>query len=324
MVAFILKRIGWMVFVLFAVSVISFALFYLLPGDPAVLMAGKKATPAMIDAARRQERLDRPTHEQYAFLMKRLLLGYWMTKDDPARLRTYSDPRLDVLEEIGRRAPVTLVVVAAAAVLWVVLSLGMGVLAALNAGRWVDYLISALSLAGIAVPVYWLAMLAGTGFGSDWLRNSVGIRFRSVDECWGLAIAASVLAVQMVAFYARTLRSNLLSTMGEDHVEMARARGLSPRRIFVRHVLRNSLLPMVTLFGMDFGVLIAGGAILTETALDIKGLGQFMVQSINLGDAPAVVALTVYAAFLVVLLSTIADLAYPILDPRIRHAGNQS
>lgn len=323
MTAFVIKRIAWMLFALFAVSIISFALFYMLPGDPAVLMAGKKATPAMIEATRRQERLDRPLHEQYTFLMKRLLLGAWMPQDDEERLKTYSDPRLDVLDEIGRRAPVTLAVVAVAAVLWVFLSVGMGVLAARHAGRPIDYLISALSLAGIAVPVYWLAMLAGTGFGSSWLRNSVGIRFRPIDEFWGMAIAASVLAVQMVSFYSRTLRSNLLTTMSEDHVEMAYFRGLPPWRIFTRHVLRNSLLPMVTLFGMDFGVLIAGGAILTESALDIKGLGQFMVQSINLGDAPAVVALTVYGAFLVVLLSTIADLVYPILDPRIRNTGGQ-
>lgn len=323
MTAFMIKRVAWMAFVLFAVSAISFALFYVLPGDPAVLMAGKKATPAMIEAARREERLDRPLHEQYGFLMKRLLLGAWMPADDAERLKTYSDPRLDVLDEIGRRAPVTLALVAVAAALWVTLSIGMGVLSALYAGRTLDCMISALSLAGIAVPVYWLAMLAGTGFGSSWLRNSVGIRFRSIDEFWGMTIAASVLAMQMVAFYSRTLRSNLLTTMAEDHVEMAHARGLPARHVFTRHIFRNSLLPMVTLFGMDFGVLIAGGAILTETALDIKGLGQFMVQSINLGDAPAVVALTVYGAFLVVLLSTIADLTYPILDPRIRSTGVQ-
>jgi peptide/nickel transport system permease protein len=142
-----------------------------------------------------------------------------------------------------------------------------------------------------------------------------------LDWAYHLVLPCTTLAILFVGFYSRVLRANLLETMGEDHVRTARAKGLPERQVMRRHVLRNSLIPVVTLLGLDFGAVVAGGAILVETVFDLQGVGQYAAESVGQLDVPPVLAVTLFGAFFIVVLNTVVDIAYAALDPRIRVTG---
>jgi peptide/nickel transport system permease protein len=200
----------------------------------------------------------------------------------------------------------------------------VGVISAVTAGRLSDRVITVLALIGISMPVVWLGIvtryyLAEGGITTLFPDGEyVGITQNPLQWFWHLLLPWLVLAVLFIGFYGRVLRGNILDAINEDYVRTAKAKGLSPRRIMVKHVLRTSLIPIITLFGLDFAGVLGGGAILTETVFDLHGVGQYAAQSINNFDLPPIMGVTMYGAFFIVVFSVLVDLFYAYLDPRIR------
>jgi len=311
---FVVRRIAGMVVVMFAVSVLTFLIFNVIPnGDPADRMAGKNSTPAQIAAIKREWGFDDPVYSQYLTTMKKVFSG---------NLISYAN-RTNVDDEIKRGIPRTFALAIGAALIWFVLGVGLGLYTAIRAGRWSDTLVTVLALIGVSMPVFWLGALASyyLGFKAGIFPNG-GYSVISEDGLWQwvrhMILPWLVLATLFVGVYSRVLRSNVLDTINDDYVRTARAKGLSERRVMIHHVLRNSLIPIVTLWGLDFGAVLGGGAILTESVFDLQGVGQYFAESIGTLDVPPVLAVTLFGAFFIVLLNTIVDVVYAALDPRIR------
>jgi peptide/nickel transport system permease protein len=199
----------------------------------------------------------------------------------------------------------------------------VGVISAVTAGRWSDRAITILALIGISMPVFWLGILARYYLGPENAGifpdgQYVALTENPVDWFYHLILPWFVLAVLFIGFYGRVLRSNILDAINEDYVRTARAKGLNPRRVMVKHVLRNSMIPIVTLFALDFAGVIGGGAILTETVFDLQGVGQYAARSVRSLDLPPIMAVTLIGAFFIVFFNALVDFLYAYLDPRIR------
>jgi peptide/nickel transport system permease protein len=310
---FILRRLISMVFVLFAISVLTFLIFNVIPnGDPAQRMAGRTPTEAEIQRIREEWGFDESLPVQYVTTMKKVFTG---------DLVSYFT-RLDVGEEIWKGLPRTFALAIGAAILWMVMAVALGLYSAVRAGRFADRGLTVLALIGISMPVFWIGALMNhyLGFKLGLFPNGgyVPLTEDPIDWAYHLIMPWTALAILFIGFYSRVLRSNVLDTINEDYVRTARAKGISERRVLVLHVLRNSLLPVITLWGLDFGAVVGGGAILTETVFDLQGVGQFAADSIGQLDVPPVLAITMFGAFFIVMLNAIVDVLYAILDPRIR------
>ena len=313
MAGFVARRLLGMVLVMLVISVLTFLIFQVIPhGDPALRIAGRQASPDTVEAVREEWGFDRSVFTQYATTMRKVFTG---------DLVSYQNG-LDVDEEILRGFPRTLSLALGAGVLWMVLGIALGVYSAVKAGRFADHFLTALALIGISMPVFWLGALASyyLGFKAEIFPNGgyVPLTENPLDWAWHLILPWTVLAILFIGIYSRVLRGNVLDAMNEDYVRTARAKGLPERRVLIRHVLRNSLIPIVTLWGLDFGAVIGGGAILTESVFDLQGVGQYAAESVGQLDVPPVLAVTLFGAFFIVLLNTIVDIAYAALDPRIR------
>jgi peptide/nickel transport system permease protein len=310
---FVARRLAQMVVVLFAVSVLTFAIFNVIPnGDPAERMAGKSPTETQIEAIRAEWGFDEPLPVQYVRTMEQLLGG--------SAISYFT--QLNVREEIVKGLPRTLSLAVGAALIWMAMGVALGLLGALRAGRISDRLLTFVALAGVSLPVFWLGALMShyLGFKAGWFPNGgyVPLTEDPLDWAYHLVLPCTSLAILFVGFYSRVLRSNVLDTLSEDYVRTARAKGLGEREVLLRHVLRNSLIPVVTLWGLDFGAVVAGGAILTEIVFDLQGVGQYAAESVGLLDVPPVLAVTLFGAFFIVVLNTVVDIVYALLDPRIR------
>jgi len=313
-VAFVIRRLLAMVLVLFAVSVLVFLIFNVIPnGDPAARMAGKNVTPQVVEAIRVEWGFDRSLPVQYATTMQKLFTGDLVSYEN----------RVNVVEEIVRGVPRTFALAIGAAVIWLAVGIALGLYTAVHAGQWTDRLVTVLALVGISMPVFWLGALAAyyLGYKAGIFPN--GGYTEIADEgllSWlhHLILPWIVLSVLFIGVYSRIVRSNVLDTINDDYVRTARAKGLSERRVLVHHVLRNSLIPVVTLWGLDFGLVLGGGAILTETVFDLQGVGQYFAESIRRLDVPPVMAVTMFGAFFIVIFNTLVDMLYAMLDPRIR------
>jgi peptide/nickel transport system permease protein len=310
---FVIRRLAQMVVVLFAVSVLTFLIFNVIPnGDPASRMAGKAPTETQVEAIRAEWGFDEPLPVQYVKTMEQVLGG--------SAISYFT--QLNVREEIVKGLPRTLSLAIGASILWMTMGIALGLLGALRAGRISDRLITFVALAGVSLPVFWLGALMAyyLGFKTGWFPNGgyVPLTEDPLDWAYHLVLPCTALAILFIGFYSRVLRSSVLDTMGEDFVRTARAKGLSERQVLVRHVLRNSMIPIVTLWGLDFGAVVAGGAILTETVFDLQGVGQYAAESVGQLDVPPVLAVTLFGAFFIVVLNTVVDIVYAALDPRIR------
>jgi peptide/nickel transport system permease protein len=310
---FVIRRLISMVAVLFAISILTFLIFNVIPnGDPAIRLAGKSPTPGTIAAIRRQWGFDQPLYVQYAKTMEKIFTG---------DLVSYST-QVDVDQEIKQDAPRTFALAIGAAIMWMVFATALGLYTALRAGKVADRLLTILALVGISMPVFWVGALMSYYLGFKWglFPNGGYVPFANDPFQWvyHLILPWTALSLLFIGVYSRVLRSNVLDTMNDDYVRTARAKGLSERRILLRHVLRNSLIPIVTLWGLDFGAVVGGGAILTEKVFNLQGVGQYAAESIANLDVPPVMALTMFGAFFIVLLSAIVDIVYAYLDPRIR------
>lgn len=316
MARFAFRRLGSMVAVLFAVSVIVFLIFNVLPGgDPAVRMAGKIPTETQIEAIREEWGFDEPIYVQYATMMKNLFTGETVS---------YSTQQ-DVNEEILNGLPRTLSLAVGAALIWMAFAIALGLYSALRAGKLSDRVLTVLALVGISMPVFWLGAMMSyyLGYKLGIFPENGYVEFGDdpFQWFWHLVMPWAALSVLFIGFYSRVLRSDVLETMGEDYVRTARAKGLSERRVLGKHVLRNSLIPIITLWGLDFGAVIGGGAILTESVFGLQGVGQYAAESISQLDLPPIMAVTMFGAFFIVVLNALVDIAYAALDPRIRLEG---
>ena len=323
MTAFIFRRLIGMVAVLFAVSLLVFVVFILLPGgDPAERMAGKNPTPENIQNIREQWGFDRPFYVQYARMMQKAFTGLTPGPHNEYDILRSFDTRQDVVHEIIKGIPATMSLCIGAAIIWLFFGIVVGVISAVTAGQASDRLITILALVGISMPVFWLGIVLRYFFAetNTWFPDGGYVPLTSDPAQWlyHLILPWFCLAVLFIGFYGRVLRSNMLDSMGEDYVRTARAKGLPPRSVLRRHVLRNSLIPIVTLFGLDFAAVIGGSAILTETVFNLKGVGWYAAQAVQDLDLPPIMGVTIYATFFIVLFSVIVDLVYAYLDPRIR------
>jgi peptide/nickel transport system permease protein len=315
MARFVVRRLLSMGLVMFVVSVLTFLIFNVIPnGDPAARMAGRVPTEAQIERIREDWGFDEPLHVQYVTTMKKLFTG---------DLISYTN-QTDVIDEIVRGIPRTFSLAIGAAIIWMLFAVALGLYSAMKAGKVADRGLTVLALIGISMPVFWVGALMNhyLGFKAGLFPNGGYVEFSEnpFDWFYHLIMPWTALALLFIGFYSRVLRGNVLDTMNEDYVRTARAKGLSERRIMIRHVLRNSLIPVVTLWGLDFGAVIGGGAILTETVFDLQGVGSYAAESIDRLDVPPVLAVVMFGAFFIVLLNTIVDIIYAALDPRIRVA----
>ena len=310
---FVARRVIGMVAVLFAISVIVFLIFNVIPNsDPAARIAGKNADPDLIARVNADLGLDQPLPVQYLTMMKQIFTG---------QLTSYASNR-NVMEQIWEGLPATFSLCIGAAVLWMSVAVLFGYLSAVHSGRFADRALTILSLVGISVPVFWLAaiLLYFLSYKVQLFPSGsyVPLTEDPLDWLYHLVLPWFTLAVLFIGFYSRVLRSNMLDAMNEDYVRTARAKGLSERQVRFRHVLRNSMIPIVTLFGLDFGMVVGGGAILTETVYNLDGVGLYAGEAIRSLDLPPLMAVTMFGAFFIVLFNTLVDVAYAVLDPRIR------
>ncbi len=313
MARFIVRRLFQMVFVLWAVSVLTFFIFQVIPnGDPAERMAGKQPREAQIAAIREEWGFNDNIIVQYVTTMKKVFNG---------DLISYTT-QLPVMHEIWKGLPRTLSLAIGAALLWMFVAVCFGLYSAMRAGKFADRFLTIIALIGISLPVFWIGALMSyyLGYKLGWFPNGGYVEFTEdpVDWAYHLILPWTALAILFIGFYSRVLRSNVLDTINEDYVRTAKAKGLGERQIMIRHVLRNSMIPIVTLWGLDFGAVVGGGAILTETVFDLQGVGQYAAEAVGQLDVPPVLATTLFAAFFIVLLNAVVDILYAYLDPRIR------
>jgi peptide/nickel transport system permease protein len=319
-IAFVIRRLIASVLVMFALSVLVFLIFYATPGvDPAARIAGRNADPETLKQVRHDFGLDRPLPVQYALMMKKLFISRDLT--------SFVNRGVKVVPEITDTAPVTLSLVFGAAVIWVVVAIAMGLAAAVMRGTFVDPLLMILGLIGISMPVFWLgevvnlvtqSRLHGEVF--SWVPP-LGYTPLTADPWqWFLHLLFPwlTLSVLYIGLYSRVLRSSLLDTENEDFVRTARSKGITERRVLVRHVLRNSMIAFVSLFGLDFGALVAGGALLTEVVFGLPGVGKLTYDSLQNLDLPVIMATVIYGSFFIVLANAVVDIVYGLLDPRVR------
>ena len=321
MMRLLLRRLGQMLFVMAGISVITFAIFFATPGsDPSARIAGRNATPETLAAVRRDFGLDRSLPVQYGLLMQRL----FVTRD----LTSFTNRGEKVLPQIVAAVPVTLSLVCGAALLWIGGALTMGVVAAAWRGRWVDRGLMMLGLIGISMPVYWLGamlnLVTQSRYHDTWLFRWVPplgyTPFSESPSGWflGLVIPCFTLSVLYIGLYGRVLRGALIDAQGQDYIRTARAKGLSERRVLLRHALRTSLISVVTLFGLDFGALVGGAALLTEVVFGLPGLGKLTFDALQTLDLPVIMATVMYASFFVVAANALVDILYAVIDPRVR------
>jgi peptide/nickel transport system permease protein len=312
--AFLVRRLIGAILVCIAVTFIVFVIFIVVPGgDPAQRIGGKNASPQLIENIRHTWGFNKPFYTQYWVMMKKMFSG---------DLVSYTSQQ-NVISQIVQGMPATFSLTIGAGIIWLFFGIVVGVVSAITAGRWSDRVITILALIGISMPVFWLGLICRFYLGPDRAGifpngEYVGLTSNPLDWLYHLVLPWIVLAVLFIGFYGRVLRGNILDTINEDYVRTAKAKGLSARKILTRHVLRTSLIPVVTLFGLDFAAVLGGGAILTESVFDLHGVGQYAADNIKSFDLPPIMGVTLYGAFFIVVFSVLVDLFYAYLDPRIR------
>jgi peptide/nickel transport system permease protein len=334
MIYFIIRRLIMTVFLLLLVSMITFAIFFLVPrlaGQTAYQLAaqyvGRNPIPSEIKAVEIKLGLNAPLYLQYGRYIKGIVagihynngtdvsycpfpcFGYSFRNDQPVWPQLISD------------APVTLSIAIGAAVLWLTGGVSIGVLSALRRGTIFDRFSMGLALAGVSLPVFFTGLIALELFSYHWAIfpnvHYVGITTNPLLWARNLVLPWITLAFLYAALYARLTRAGMLETMGEDYIRTARAKGLPERKVVLKHGLRATLTPIVTIFGLDLGLLL-GGAILTETTYSMPGLGQFTILAIQNQDLPEIEGVVMIASLFIVVANMVVDILYAVVDPRVR------
>lgn len=319
MLRYVIKRVAWVVFIMLVITLFAFLIFYVLPpGEPADAFAGRLPNPETIKEVKRAFGLDHGIFYQYGLFVKRLFLGDqygW-----PGFGFSFAS-RDAIRPDILSGAFVTLQLAIGAAIVWLIIGVPIGVLSALKRGTVYDRGAMGFALFGVSAPVFWLGLMGLYIFWYKlhWAPGTGFIKFSESPFEWftHLLMPWFVLAFLFAASYARITRGAMLEVMSEDYIRTARAKGLPERQVVVKHGLRSSLIPVATLFGLDFGGLV-GGAIVTERVFNIPGLGNLTVQGVLRGDLPVVMGVVVFAALGITIMSLLVDIVYTYLDPRVR------
>jgi peptide/nickel transport system permease protein len=314
MARFIVRRLMIMFLLLFVISAITFVLFVVaLPnGNPAALIAGRLANPQEVHLISIKYGFDKPIYIQYIKTMGNIFSG-----------AAYSyQSGYNVLTEIKDGMPATLSLAFGAGIFWLLASIALGTLAAVRSGKYTDRVLTVLAMVGVSMPPFFLGSLLIFYFGFKWNIIPIGgyVKFGTNPASWFTHLLAPwfTLSVLFIGFYSRVLRGTILDTMSEDYVRTARAKGLPERQVLIRHILRTSLLPIISLWGLDLAQVIGGGAILTETIYNLHGVGQLAAQAIGNFDTVTLMSIVMLTALAVVILGAIIDILYAYLDPRIR------
>jgi peptide/nickel transport system permease protein len=319
MLRYFARRVLWGIVLLFVVSGLTFLIFYAFPtADPAALRAGRQATPQLIEQIRHSLGLDKPLYDQYWLYMKGLVLHFDLGY-------SYQN-NVSVSSQILTRFPVTLSLTAGAFVVWMLLGIPVGILSAITRRSAIDRVTMGVALVAISAPVYWLGLIVLLLFSRDigWIHLLPGsgsyVPLRADPAQWfrSLIMPWFVLASAFAAFYARMVRGNLIDVMSEDYIRTARAKGLSERRVIFKHGVRSALTPVVTMAGLDLGILL-GGAVLTETVFNIPGVGRYAYDAIVNSDLPAIQGTVIFGAFFIIVANIVVDVLYAFLDPRVRY-----
>ncbi len=321
MIKVILTRITSLFLVLAAISVLVFLIFFATPGvDPAARIAGRNADQQTLIQVRHSFGLDKPIPLRYLSMMNHLFIQRDLT--------SYVNRGTKVIPELLSTIPATLSLVVGASIIWLLMSVVLGIKAASSKRKWIDPLISVLGIVGVSIPVYWLGEVVNLITQSKlhdsifhWLPplGYVGITSDPVQWFLHLIFPWITLSILYTGIYIRVLRSEILTAMTEDFVKTERAKGAGEKRILYRHAFRMSLLSIVSLFGLDFGALVGGSALLTEVVFNIHGIGKLTFDSLQNFDLPVIMATVIYASFFVVLANAIVDIVYAWLDPRVRY-----
>jgi peptide/nickel transport system permease protein len=325
MLRYITRRVLAAVVLLVVVTAVVFVLFNVLPtADPAALRAGRNASPEQIENIRESLRLDDPLVVRFG----RYIAGVFTPLEGgPLNLGTSifqnNEPVLDIVVD---RLPATAFLVTGAVVLWLSIAVPVGLISAMRRGSLLDRTTMITTLAFISAPVFWLGLVSLYLFAGDVGVVSIfpgigsyGSAGSFISRAWSLVLPWAVLAAATAAIYARYVRGQMLDVMGEDYIRTARAKGLPERQVVLRHGLRNALVPVVTLLGLDVGLLLAGNAILTESVFNIPGVGKELVTAIGKSDYELIQGIVLFGAFFIVLFNLVVDVVYAYLDPRIRY-----
>lgn len=335
MISFIVRRLIVTVFLLLLVSLMTFAIFFLIPrlaGQTTYELAqqyvGRNPTPAAVHAIERKLGFDQPLPVQYGRFVKGIVMG---THYDAGPDKSYCPPpclgysfrnQQPVWPMLVSNIPVTVSLAIGAAVLWLVTGIAIGVVSALKSGTIFDRATMGLALAGVSLPIFFTGLIALQLFSYKWpiFPDLQYVPFTENPLAWArnLMLPWITLAFLYAALYARLTRAGMLETMEEDYIRTARAKGLPERTVVFKHGLRASLTPILTIFGMDLGLLL-GGAVLTEFTFSLHGLGLFTVLAIQNNDLPEILGVVMLTAFFVVVANLIVDILYAVADPRVRY-----
>jgi peptide/nickel transport system permease protein len=323
MIRYIIRRLLWAVVLFIAVTIVTYIIFFIIPADPARAVAGRNPTPAMIENARHYLGIDKPVYIQYLRFLKRLVVEQNLG-------RSFMN-RESVNSEVGKAAPVTASLVFGGAVAWMLIALPIGILSALRPRSLMDRASMTFVLIGISAHPIWIGLIFIYFFSYKWhltpisgycdfINPSVGADCGGpVQWAYHMILPWMTFAILFAALYVRMIRANVIEAMNEDYVRTARAKGAPESRVIRVHVLRNALLPVVTMLGMDIGLAL-GGAIFTETVYGLPGLGRTAVNSLNALDLPTVEGIVVFATLAIIVFNLVVDLLYAWIDPRIRLA----
>jgi peptide/nickel transport system permease protein len=321
MAHYIVRRIAGMFLLLILVSAVTFIIFNVFPStDPAALRAGRQPTPEVIESIRQDLGLDRPKIVQFGDYIWNVFayqdFGHSYVRN------------VEVLDEIRSNLPATISLTIGGVLVWLTFGLSVGIISAVRHRSVMDRVAIGLSLIAISAPVYWLGLVALYLFAPDFgvfdLQFLGGqgsyVPFSQDPVQWlqSLILPWCVLATAFAAVYARLLRGSLLDVMGEDYIRTARAKGLAERRVILKHGVRSAITPVVTVLGLDIGILL-GGAILTESVFNIPGIGRLAYDAIVRGDLPIVQGTVLFGAFFIIIMNLIVDILYAFLDPRVRY-----
>jgi peptide/nickel transport system permease protein len=316
---YLARRFIWAAVLFIAVTLVAYVLFYLIPNDPAKLVAGKAATDADVKRAAHFLGTDRPFYVQYAKFLDRLIihqnLGYSFAN------------RQSVNSIVGNAAPVTASLVFGGAIFWMLLALPIGILSALRPRSLLDRASMTFVLIGISAHPIWIGLIFSYffGFRLHWTPITGYCDFINPStECGGpvqwayhMILPWATFAILFAALYVRMIRANVMDTMNEDYVRTARAKGAPEWLVLRSHILRNAMLPVVTMLGMDISLAL-GGAVFTETVYSLPGLGKTAITGLNFNDIPTVEGVIVFATLAIIVFNLVVDLLYAVIDPRIR------
>ena len=324
MIRYLIRRLLWAVVLFVAVTAVTYALFFIVPADPARIMAGKSASPAEVERVRKALGLDDPIYIQYANFLKKLVIE--------GSLGTSYANRQEVNDIVKSAAPVTASLVFGGMIVWLLIAFPVGVYSALRPRSKTDRAAMVGVLIGISAHPVWIGLLLSYFFGYRWQVTPIQGYCEvfspppGQSQCAGfpiwqwayhLILPWITIAVLYAAFYVRMIRSNTMETLNEDYVRTARAKGVRESTVLRSHVLRNAILPVVTMLGMDLALAL-GGAIFTEYVFGLPGLGKEAVDSIRRFDYPTTVGITVFATVVVITFNLLVDILYAYIDPRIR------